>query len=122
MRPETVEPDTAGAPGPASAAVPPDLGGLLPGQRRALLSRLLAEQQREPGTGQRVPDHHPTSFPQQRMWFVHRLEPTTRAYHVESVTPIEGGFDASALERALNRVVARHAVLRTTFIEVDGEP
>lgn len=68
------------------------------------------------------PADYPTSYPQQRLWFMQQLSPLTRAYHVESVTPIEGPFDSAALERALSAAVARHAVLRTIFREVDGEP
>src|SRR5439155_12917059 len=34
---------------------------------------------------------------------------------------LSGGLDVSALESALNHVVARHEVLRTTFEERDGE-
>jgi amino acid adenylation domain-containing protein len=112
-----------------------DLAGLGPDQKRALLRRLLDGggspgngRVRAPGTGDGRSDgaavgrSYPTSYPQQRLWFMHKLNPTARAYHVESATPIQGPLDPDALSRALDRVVERHAVLRTTFQEVDGEP
>ena len=35
---------------------------------------------------------------------------------------MRGALDAGALRRALDRIVARHEVLRTTFAVVEGEP
>src|SRR3712207_7119777 len=35
---------------------------------------------------------------------------------------LRGALDRGALVRALDRIVARHEALRTTFAEVDGEP
>ena len=68
------------------------------------------------------PSDHPVSSPQQRMWFLQRLSPSARTYHVEAVSHVHGPLDVGALRRALAAVVARHAALRTTFREIDGEP
>ena len=35
---------------------------------------------------------------------------------------MRGALDAGALRRALDRIVVRHEVLRTTFAVVEGEP
>jgi amino acid adenylation domain-containing protein len=64
----------------------------------------------------------PLSSAQRRMWFLAELEEHSNAYNRSNLYRIRGALDVSALERALNRVVARHAVLRTIFQSRDGDP
>ncbi|HEX8275245.1 MAG TPA: non-ribosomal peptide synthase/polyketide synthase [Longimicrobiaceae bacterium] len=64
----------------------------------------------------------PLSFAQQRLWFLHRMEPESPAYNVPAALRLRGRLDAAALERALAGVVRRHESLRTVFAERGGEP
>jgi amino acid adenylation domain-containing protein len=64
----------------------------------------------------------PLSFAQQRLWFLEQLGGTGSSYHVPVRLRLRGELDRAALVRALDRIVARHEVLRTTFRAVDGEP
>ncbi|HEU4561409.1 MAG TPA: condensation domain-containing protein, partial [Longimicrobium sp.] len=64
----------------------------------------------------------PLSFAQQRLWFVEQLGGVGSAYHIPKGLRLRGELDREALGRALDRIVARHEALRTTFAEVDGEP
>ncbi|WP_435242580.1 SDR family NAD(P)-dependent oxidoreductase [Streptomyces cucumeris] len=64
----------------------------------------------------------PTSYAQQRMWFFHRLERGNPFYNIPLALRLTGGMDHDALRSALGDLVARHEVLRTTFVERDGEP
>src|SRR5262245_51875416 len=64
----------------------------------------------------------PLSFAQQRLWFLHLLDPQSSAYNMPFALRLSGQLDVPALERALNEIVRRHEVLRTTFAELDGEP
>ncbi|HEX8695142.1 MAG TPA: non-ribosomal peptide synthase/polyketide synthase, partial [Longimicrobium sp.] len=64
----------------------------------------------------------PLSFAQERLWFIHRLEPGSAAYNMPVVRRLGGALDEPALERALGEIVWRHESLRTTFAEVDGTP
>ncbi len=64
----------------------------------------------------------PLSLAQQRLWFLHELEPESAAYHVPAAVRLAGSLDADALERALTEVVRRHDVLRTRISTRDGEP
>jgi amino acid adenylation domain-containing protein len=64
----------------------------------------------------------PLSFAQQRLWFLERLGGLGGTYHVPTRLRLRGPLDRGALRRALDAVVARHEALRTTFVEVDGEP
>jgi amino acid adenylation domain-containing protein/FkbH-like protein len=64
----------------------------------------------------------PLSFAQQRLWFLDQLEANKSIYNVPHVVRIGAVVDATVLERALNEIVRRHEVLRTTFQLIDGEP
>ena len=62
----------------------------------------------------------PLSFAQQRLWFLHRLEPDSAAYNVPALLRFSGVLDTGALKAAFNALVMRHEILRTTFKEIDG--
>lgn len=64
----------------------------------------------------------PLSFAQQRLWFLAQMEGVSQAYHISLGLRFIGELDRVALKRALDRIVARHEALRTTFVIVDGEP
>ncbi|HEX2094621.1 MAG TPA: amino acid adenylation domain-containing protein, partial [Longimicrobiaceae bacterium] len=62
----------------------------------------------------------PLSFAQQRLWFIHQLQPGSAAYNLSAAFRIRGPLDVEALRRALEEVVRRHEALRTTFSSVAG--
>jgi amino acid adenylation domain-containing protein len=64
----------------------------------------------------------PLSFAQQRLWFFDQMEPGSPAYNVPRAYRLEGKMDLSAFEKTLTEIVRRHAVLRTTFDNIDGVP
>ena len=64
----------------------------------------------------------PLSFAQERLWFLHRLQPESSAYNIALALHAEGPLDPARLAAALSAVVRRHEVLRTVFAERDGEP
>jgi amino acid adenylation domain-containing protein len=66
------------------------------------------------------PEHSPLSFAQQRLWFLEQLQDLGSTYHVPWRHRLRGTLDRSALKRALDRIVARHEALRTTFVQVEG--
>jgi aryl carrier-like protein len=60
------------------------------------------------------------SFSQQRLWFLSQMEGFNDAYHIFLDLRLKGALDEAALRRALDRLVARHESLRTTFYTIDG--
>ncbi|GHH04426.1 non-ribosomal peptide synthetase/type I polyketide synthase [Comamonas sp. JC664] len=62
----------------------------------------------------------PLSFPQQRIWALHQLDPAGIAYNNTVTLRLDGVVDESLLEASLNALVRRHEVLRTTFALDDG--
>ncbi len=61
------------------------------------------------------------SSAQSRLWFVEQLDPGGSAYHLVSAWELAGEVDVGALQRALDRIVERHGVLRTSFRLEEGE-
>lgn len=64
----------------------------------------------------------PTSWQQQRLWFIDQLEGGTAGYQVPAAVRLRGSLDSESLQKALDALVRRHEILRTTFVDVDGEP
>ena len=63
----------------------------------------------------------PLSFAQQRLWFLAQIQGASAAYHIAGGLRLRGKLDRQALQQALDRIVARHEALRTTFVMRDGE-
>ncbi|HEU4561225.1 MAG TPA: amino acid adenylation domain-containing protein, partial [Longimicrobium sp.] len=61
----------------------------------------------------------PLSFAQERLWFLHQMEPEGAGYNMPWSGRLRGSLDADALERALGELVSRHEALRTTFHPVE---
>jgi amino acid adenylation domain-containing protein len=64
----------------------------------------------------------PLSFAQQRLWFLHELEPTSSFYNVPVAVRLRGRLQIDALQQTLNEIVRRHESLRTSFPTVDAQP
>jgi len=65
----------------------------------------------------------PLSFAQQRLWFLHQLDPASAAYHVPLALRLTGPLRVDLLDRALAGVVARHEILRTRYaIDASAAP
>ena len=64
----------------------------------------------------------PLSFAQQRLWFLQQMNPQSPVYNVPLASRLSGKLNVNALEQALNEIVQRHEVLRTTFQMIDAQP
>ena len=64
----------------------------------------------------------PLAFPQEQIWLISRLEPDNLAYNFQYTVRFRGPLDRGVLAGALDEIVRRHEVLRTTFPAVDGTP
>ncbi|BAY81672.1 peptide synthetase [Calothrix parasitica NIES-267] len=64
----------------------------------------------------------PLSFAQQRLWFLHQLEPDTTAYNIAFSWHFTGNLNIDLLQSCLNTIVQRHEILRTSFVAIDGQP
>ncbi|WP_317658691.1 non-ribosomal peptide synthase/polyketide synthase [Pseudomonas sp. KU43P] len=62
----------------------------------------------------------PLSFNQQRLWFLWQLAPESAAYNISGGLRLRGPLALAAVRAAFEQLQARHAALRTVFID-DGE-
>lgn len=58
---------------------------------------------------------HPLSFAQQRLWFLHQLDPENVAYNMPVAIRLSGTLNRQALQDGLTEVVQRHEALRTIY-------
>ncbi|MFO7586764.1 MAG: amino acid adenylation domain-containing protein [Gemmatimonadota bacterium] len=65
---------------------------------------------------------HNLSAGQRALWLLQRIEPESPSYNVVRAIRIRGPLDETVARRAWERIVQRHAVLRSTVQVVDGRP
>ncbi|UXE67980.1 MAG: amino acid adenylation domain-containing protein [Chryseotalea sp. WA131a] len=66
--------------------------------------------------------YYPLSSFQNRLYFIHRFEPSSTAYNVYLALRIKGPLEKPRLKDAFFRLLQRHETLRTSFDLVDGIP
>src|SRR5471030_1427601 len=58
---------------------------------------------------------------QERLWFLWQLDPDDVSYNLSGALRLEGSLHIDKMRAALAHVVQRHEVLRTRFVESDGQ-
>ncbi|ASS75353.1 hypothetical protein CIG75_10355 [Tumebacillus algifaecis] len=92
----------------------------------ALSKRVEEMRHREQGSGEQsiVPSSHdqpiPLSFAQQRLWVLEQFLPDTALYNTPYALRLRGNLNTSAMEWSFDKIIERHQVLRTTFVETEG--
>ena len=98
----------------------------LSSERRALLEQLIRGTRAGASHAITAPSRSPRSAPashaQRRLWFLDQVQQEHAPYTLYGVLPLSWPVDPVTLERAVNEIVARHEVLRTTFATEEGEP
>lgn len=88
--------------------------------RRVLVEQLLARRRaavEDPPIGAAAEDMRSgiLSPAQERMWFLHEMNPTSAAYTITTVYRLHGNIDMDALRNALAVVAMRHEMLRSSL-------
>jgi amino acid adenylation domain-containing protein len=95
-------------------------------ERRAALLEQWRRQRAAPKAAQISPSAQdgplPLAFAQERIWFLHQMQPDSPGYHLPIALRLVGELHTPALERSFAELIRRHAILRTTFPERDGMP
>lgn len=89
--------------------------GMPASEKRRLLAELLRKKAAENTT------FAPLSIGQQALLFLHRANPESLDYNAVVAHRLTGAVNADALRSALQRIVDRHAILRTTYVMHDGD-
>ncbi len=63
----------------------------------------------------------PLSFAQQRLWFIHQLDPLGSAYNMPYALRLRGALDVAALRRSATELARRHEAVRTVLVAAGGE-
>ncbi|WP_428231993.1 amino acid adenylation domain-containing protein [Flavobacterium sp.] len=65
---------------------------------------------------------YPLSFSQDRLWFLNQLDNTDTSYHVSRAMKLDGPVEVSMLEETFSKLIEKHEILRTVFVNRNGEP
>ena len=93
---------------------------LAPEAQRAVYQRMTAQGLRI-GQFPVVARPHPeeartrASYAQERQWFLWKLDPAARAYHISTVQRLSGRLDADTIEAAFRLLTQRHSQLGVVF-------
>jgi hypothetical protein len=99
----------------------------LSAEQRTILELRLKKKRESVSPIQRIPRQSdlncfPLSFAQERLWFLHQLEPNNSVYNVPRAVRFRGQLNLVAIEQSFNEIVRRHEALRACFVTVDGQP
>ena len=61
------------------------------------------------------------SFAQQRLWMLAQIEPENPSYNVATALRLTGDVNVDVLTESFKEIIQRHEVLRTNFLNVDGQ-
>ncbi len=98
-------------------------------EKKALAAKLLRQKQqkqqkkqsRAKAKAKKQPKKFPLSYAQQRLWLLDQLDSGNPAYNIPGAIKIEGRINIGVLEQSFRELIQRHEILRTSFINIDGQ-
>jgi bacitracin synthase 3 len=67
-------------------------------------------------------EYYQTSYSQRRLWVANELSKGSPIFNLPGAYIFKGELDIKSLERAFQKLIERHEVLRTIFTKVNGQP
>ena len=67
-------------------------------------------------------EHYALSHTQRRLWIIDKLQQAPGVYNMSGVYKLTGKVNIRALQAAYDKLVERYEILRTAFVEIEGEP
>jgi amino acid adenylation domain-containing protein len=65
--------------------------------------------------------YYDLSYAQRRMWLLEQKQKNDNAYVITASYQVTGNLDVDVLSQAMDIMIAKHEMLRTTFVEVEGD-
>lgn len=107
-----------------AGVITPDIARQIKENKEELVSLLLRTEQQKLVTDI-LPvvraEYHPASFAQQRLWFIDQLGGGSPEYNMPESMRFKGSLNVAALQKTLESIITRHEILRTNYLEVNGE-
>jgi amino acid adenylation domain-containing protein len=75
-----------------------------------------------PPLSQSTINRFPLSFTQRRLWFIEQLDPNQPVYNCSVNIRLKGEMDFEGFQKAFNKIIERHKILKANFIEIEGKP
>ena len=69
-----------------------------------------------------IQPHYALSHAQRRLWIMSKMDVASKAYNIPSALLWKGPLNLPVLQQVFTFIIARHESLRTTFVEINGEP
>ncbi len=67
-------------------------------------------------------EHYPLSSAQERLYILHRMEPGSTGYNLDTNLRLKGPLKTERLEQAFRALIQRHEALRTSFVMIGDTP
>jgi amino acid adenylation domain-containing protein/non-ribosomal peptide synthase protein (TIGR01720 family) len=86
-------------------------------EKKQRLAQLLQQKLQQPRS-----QTFPLSFAQRRLWFLDQLQPGQTVYILAAALQVTGTLHIPALQQSLAELVQRHEILRSGFVQRNGQP
>jgi amino acid adenylation domain-containing protein len=67
-------------------------------------------------------EYYPLSSAQKRLWVIQQMDKHSTVYNESRVMYLEGELEIERIQDTFRRLIQRHESLRTSFLELEGEP
>ncbi|GGG20358.1 surfactin synthase subunit 1 [Dokdonia pacifica] len=89
-----------------------EISELVPSLDKKEIQNIIAPQQ----------ELYPLSYAQDRLWFLNQLDTEDTSYHVSRAIKLTGQVAVDILENTFSKLIEKHEILRTVFVNNEGEP
>lgn len=70
----------------------------------------------------RAQDHYEVSQSQKRLWIINQMEEEKYIYNIPQSYIFYGPLNRELFSQAINQLIEKHEILRTTFVNFEGQP
>lgn len=88
-----------------------------------LTDSFLSEKENDKDSGTSIhAEFYPLTFSQVKLWSLHQLNRFDTSDHITKAIHLKGNVSIGLLEKTMSSLIAKHEILRTVFVPIEGEP